>query len=302
VEQGVDEEGRAVQWIVGDCLIFPNEYERAKKLPYRSVEFKPSVDMITNVAFTKHAPLLEVPLLLPEHWDAGHASGGARQAGIATSSGHLVAYTLGSEDGIIVYSIQGQDMNNDTLLQGLSTIRKAVTEMIEKIGEPAAPAVTTPKETPRADILSFESNPEFVKMKAERDALLKEKETLNADKGKLEAEKRTSERKAKLDDLAKTRKMNVDEEMKAWGDSPDEIFQKHTETITNCYAARSAGGATVEPLDGPAVAKQESEVLARAAGILKSRIRKGNDTMQLHHVTAKLKQDPAWNGEGDFLP
>jgi hypothetical protein len=298
VEDGVDEEGRPVKWIVGDCLIFPKEYERAKNLPYRSVEFKPSVDMITNVAFTKHAPLLEVPLLLPEHWEAGSATSGRQLAGIAASGSRLVAYTLNSQDGIIVYSIQGQDMNNDTLLQELSNLRKQVSDMIEKVGQTPPPA---PKVEPKVDdTISFEAHPEYIKMKAERDGLLKEKETLNADKTKLETEKRTADRKAKLDELAKTRKMNVEEEMKRYGDKPDDVFALHVEDITNCYAARSSGGATVEPLDSAAVSKQSSEILASAKGILTQRVRSGNDKMQIHHVVRKLTETPNWDGTGDF--
>ena len=290
------------EWLTADALAFPSEYETIQKLPFRSVEFHPHRDIITNVAYTKHTPQLEVGTLLPEHWQRGYASSESHKGQKATDD-RLVAYALGSSDGIIVYSIQGMPaMNNDVLLQGLSTLRKGISDLIEKMAE--TPAVIPPEKkelvTTVTETVSYESHPEFIKLKEERDALVKEKETLNASKQQLETEKRTNDRKAKLAELAKTRKLDPETEMKSWGDAPDEVFAKHCDTIVASYASRSSGGAVVEPLDG-AQKIQDAELMTRAQKITSRRIRAGDDSMQLHHVMDAVRKNPDWDGTGNPL-
>jgi len=264
-----------VDWLVGDVYIAPEKYETAKSLPFTSVEYHPDEDLISNIAFTKHRPQLDVGTITPYHWERGTVE----NTGYAGNN-RLVAYSVESKQGgIVLYSTERTAM---APLADFITGMKGLLADLEASETPATPVVpaVAPVVTPATPTLPYSG----VAMGG-------------GSVGKTaEQELRELKRRTRLTELSKTRKMNVDEEMKAWGEESDEIFDKHVACATACYSAVSSGGATVTPLDHPgSVGGAGLDTKKKAQVILQKMADKGiHSNMQF--VLDNLKANPSWEG------
>lgn len=108
------------------------------------------------------------------------------------------------------------------------------------------------------------------------------------------AEKELSllKRKMRLEELAKTKKVNVDVELAEWADQSDASFEKHASSIAACYATINAGGATVTPLDAPNGGRPTAD---RIKQVQMNAIARG-ENMNYESVAARLLTDPTWDG------
>ncbi len=266
-----------VDWLVGDVYVAPDKYETAKGLPFTSVEYHPDDDLISNIAFTKHRPQLDVGTITPYHWERGTVE----NTGYAGN--RLVAYSVeGKPGGIVIYSTERNTMAPLTdFISGMKGLLATLEASETEVAPPATPAAVVPA-TP-AKVLPYSGS------------AMGATTTLTA-----EQELRQLKRRSKLVELSKTKNLNVEEEMKGWGgdDTDDLTFDKHLACATACYSAVSSGGARVTPLDPPGGALPggaDIELRNRAAKVMSKIAERGGHT-NIVAVMDHLKADPNWDG------
>ena len=257
------------EWLVGDVYASPDKYETIKNLPFTSVEVDYSSDLISNIAFTKHRPQLDVGVITPYHWERGTVE----HTGYAAD--RLVAYSVeGKQGGIVIYSSERSAMSQPTLTDFMNGLK----ELITKFDAPAEVVVeTTP--APVVKTLPYSAV-------AAPDVQVDDAAT----------ELRKLKLRNRFIELGKTKKLNVDEEVKAWEPETDEVIEKHFACATACYASINAGGAKVTPLDGVGAGGAGVELKAKAQMILQKHADRGQHA-NMGQVLAKLQDNPAWNGD-----
>lgn len=270
-------------WLVADAFVSPEKYDTAKQLPFVSVEYHPEHDIISNVAMTKHRPQLDVGTITPYHWERG------RFMGTGEAANRLVAYSIeGNAGGVVIYSTERPTMSQPNTLN-LDAVVAAGEEFVNQLkalkGTP--PAVATRLPSPEAQIAAAT----VVAPVASYTAPAAQVAAVHPDTIALNK----LLRRGQLEALAKHRNVDVDKELELWGDTPQDIFDKHCTSITASYSAVASGGAKVLPLD--AAAGDISKILPRAKDILSARVQQGKDTMNIQNVMDRLRSDPTWNGD-----
>ena len=107
---------------------------------------------------------------------------------------------------------------------------------------------------------------------------------------------RAIERRRSLEAIkAAGRNVDVDKEMKEWGDAPDQWFNVHLGLMAVSYSTVASGGAKVEPIDAGG-ASNEALLGSKAESHMKNRVAKGLPFMNFHQCFERLKAEPNWNG------
>lgn len=256
-------------WLWGSAYNTPGKERDIEELPFTSVEFMPNEDVISNIAFTKHKPVMDNGTITPYHWKRGTIS----DTGKPTIP--LMAYSAESQTGaVVIYSVE-QPMNPlDVLIAGLGETLGKLQALKTDEGTPAPVA----KAAPVKSILPYSS----------------------LASGPMTAEDKVKhyERRAQLEALATVKKVNIDVELDAWKDQPEEAFNIHCASITNCYASVNAGGAKVNPLDTPNgnIGGTDIDLLQKGKAIMTRMAQAGKHT-NIQDVMTQLRVNPNYNGE-----
>jgi len=266
----IDQDEHGTPWLMGTAYNTPGKEKDIEELPFTSVEYMPNEDVIANIAFTKHKPVMDNGTITPYHWKRGTVS----DTGKATFP--LVAYSNETQAGeVLIYSVESPRMNPlqifiASMKQNLETLEKSV-ESEGTEGTPATPAAKPAK------VLSY--------------AGLSGSATMTP-----EEENRQFRRRFQLEALAKTKKLDVDVELEQWKGHSEEAFNTHCEAITHCYASINAGGAKVNPLGNDAGTPTDAQLLPKARDILVKVAGRGEHS-NLAAVMDKLRANPTWNGD-----
>lgn len=272
-EYGKFQDGK--EWLYCDAFIRPDKYDEAKEMPFTSVEYHPNDKVVSNMAFTKHRPVLDVGTITPYHWERGEVN----DAGMPVP---LVAYSVESRQGpVVIYSTEQPKMSANPLKQFGEDMAAAAQKLIASSETPiiethtGVGAVGSGQVKPAPTVVSLST------------------ETVHPDTLKL----RAIERRRSLEAIkAAGRNVDVDKEMQEWGDAPDQWFNVHLGLMAVSYSTQASGGAKVEPLGDTGNAEQEAKLASKAENIMKTRVVKGLPFMNFHQAYDRLKAEPGWNG------
>lgn len=256
------------EWLYCDVFVDPSKYDKAKGLPFTSVEYHPDEDVISNMALTKHKPVLDVDTITPYHWERGEVNSQGTPV-------PLVAYSVETRQGpVVIYSTERAPMNP------LAIFAKQMSEAAQALltSAEADPGTDPIESTPGGAVVPFSGSAHTGQ--------------LHPDTLKL----RAIERRAALEALKGAgRNIDVDKEMQAWSDMPEEAFQIHLKFAAACYSTGSSGGAKVDPIDGGNW-NGEAAIASRAKAAMQARVKNGLDYMNYHQCLERCKSDPSWDG------
>jgi len=255
-------------WLYCDAFIRPDKYDTAKEMPFTSVEYHPNEKIVSNMAFTKHRPVLDVGTITPYHWERGEVNDEGKPV-------PLVAYSVESRQGpVVVYSTEQSNMSANPLKAFAQKQLEAAQELLAASESAIVPEVTQ-VEKPAPSVVSLST------------------ETVHPDTLKL----RAIERRRSLEAIkAAGRNVDVEKEMNEWKDAPDNWFNIHLGLMAVSYSTVASGGAKVDPIDGNGGANNEALLGSKAENIMKNRVAKGVPFMNFHQCFERLKSEPSWNG------
>lgn len=265
-------------WLVADVLVDPEKINTAMGLPFVSVEYHPDQHRISNIAFTKLKPQLDTGVLSPYHWQRGEIEHDGQAAG------RMAAYSIeGLTNSVVVYSSERMTMPSE-----LETVLDKIDSGFNRLADALAGKVTPAPVVPAATVVPVVA---AAPAALSYGALASGGATVGT-VSDAEKELRQLKREKKLKDLAVSKKVNVEVELAEWANYPDDVFNKHCDSITACYASVNAGGATVTPLDSPGNGRPSAE---RIKQVQINAINRG-ETLNYESVAARLLTDPTWDG------
>ena len=257
------------EWLYCDAFIRPDRYEQAKEMPFTSVEYHPTENIISNLAFTKLRPVLDVDTITPYHWERGEVNAEGMPV-------PLVAYSVESRQGpVVVYSTEQHAMSKNPLKSFGEAMAAAANELI------AASDVSIVPETgvavvpaPVVSLSTEKPHPDTIKLRA-------------------------IERRRSLEALKSAgRTVDVDKEMEAWAEAPDNLFNIHLSFAAQCYSTQASGGARVDPLDG-GNSNNEAMLASRAEQAMKNIVKRNGSFLNYHQCLDRCRADGSWNGTTD---
>lgn len=261
------EDGR--DWLYCDAFIEPAKESQARKLPFTSVEYHPNDDIISNMAFTKHRPVLDVGTITPYHWERGEVN--AEQPNTP-----LVAYSAESKTGpVVVYSTEQQTMDP------LAVFGQAMKDAAEALIASAPSVEVKPGETV---VVPFSASA--------RGAAKLTPEAI---------ELRTFKRRKTLEGIKASGKIiDIDRELADWAEVDDMAFDIHCKGAALSYSSVSSGGAKVMALGGsPGGEAGMNDAIKKAEAICPKRHMAGKSFMNFNAVYERCKTDPTWDGMTD---
>lgn len=252
------------EWLYCDVYAEPEKLDKIKKLPFTSVEYFPDDDVIANMAFTLHKPVLDVDTITPYHWEQGQVNDEGRPV-------PLVAYSVESRQGpVVVYSTEQSTVN--PLQVFAQSIKEAAEALFASGGGEIEPLPINPEKKAASYSASGNEHPDTIELRAIR-------------------------RRSALEALKNAGKnIDVDKEMAEWSALPEEAFQVHLKLAAACYSSASSGGARVEPIDGNGNA---NAALASRAQLAMQNVVKRGSWMNFNQCLERCRADSSWNGTTD---
>jgi len=223
-------------WIFGTELVYKNKVKEREAYPYRSIELPPGEDIFCPVALLKHTPRLDIGVTLPIDVRQGKVP--AQRIGKTTYSLPRRLSVRVGQAGNLVYSLHG---GSTMAADAVSFDPKALQSALDGLNTALKPLVEG-----KVSFSARDAEPlEVISPEDELAQLKKRLEDLEKSSGTTI----TYSRRRTLDELAKDYELDVETEMKEYGDVSDAEFTKHTGTIKRAYSRRSTGGgARVDPL------------------------------------------------------
>lgn len=270
--------GKTVPWVIADFFCDPEKEKIAKEHPFISVEYHPDQHRFSNVAFTKLKPMLDVGVITPYHWQRGELD--------ADGAGRMAAYSIeGLTNTVVVYSSERSTMPTEleTVTEKIDSGFNRLADILSGKFSPPSPALT-PAQPVAPVVPAAPAALSYGALATGGASATAPNDT--------EKELSALKRKLRLQELAKTKKVNIDVEMEEWKDQPDSAFDKHANAIAACYASVNSGGATVTPLDAPGGGKPTAERIAQ----VQRNIAQRGGFANYESVAARLLVDPTWDG------
>lgn len=277
------EEYAGRKWIIADQLLYPDKVDQAKQYPHRSVEFIHAWGIYDPCCLIPETPRLnQLGVMLPVDYERGYVPQSRRGGALAVP---VSCYSLGGERTF--YSLRMGNMNPELLscLQGMQElIAKAMTSAGTPGQTPPAAAAATPA------VANGTTGVDFY-------ALQKDLVDTKLDNAKLKIElddtrskTRISDRRGKVEELARTRLVEVDDFLKKYGGLDDGVFNTVLEDAKTLYSLRDGNGRQVPPLDGPGGGKgvDPSKYLRQATDYVRDNLLTSKNKLDIYEVANRL--------------